>query len=75
MVKCESRIDKRKKLFVVNTYQNRNTLHINDGRCRHARRTHGFSDFDDEGSAMRAFSGNLRKCLICFRQELSMAKR
>ena len=70
-MKKEERIDRNKKLFVVNTYQKRGMLHINDGRCCHVRMVFDFKDFDDERSAFRAFNNNLKKCGICFKEELS----
>ena len=70
-MKREERIDRNKKLYVVNTCQNRGMLHINDGRCWYVRTLYDFKDFDNEGSAIRTFDGNLKKCRICFREELA----
>ena len=69
-MKKEERIVRGKKLYVVNICQNRGMLHINDGRCWYVRMVFDSKDFDNEASAFRAFDNNLKKCRICFREEL-----
>lgn len=71
-MKSANRINPEKKLFVVNTYKGINTLHINDGRCCHAGFQYEYVDFDNEQSALKAFKNNIKKCRICFHEELSV---
>lgn len=60
MRKKEDRIDKNKKLFVLNTRQKVYTLHINDGRCRHVRGLAKWADFETEQSAVKFADNNLK---------------
>lgn len=69
MRKKEDRIDKNKKLFVLNTRQKVYTLHINDGRCRHVRGLAKWADFKTEQSAVKFANNNLKRCGICFPKE------
>ena len=52
MRKREDRIDKNKKLFVLNTRQKVYTLHINDGRCCQVKGLAKWADFETEQSAV-----------------------
>lgn len=62
-------IDKGKKLFVLNTCKKLNTLHINDGRCRHIQGLYDWADFETEAAAVRYTDNNLKRCAICFPKE------
>lgn len=69
MKKKVSNIDSSKKLFVVNTFQNRGVLHINDGRCCQVKRLYQFADFETEQAALKCFDNNLKRCGNCFPKE------
>lgn len=62
-------IDTSKKLFVLNSRQKINTLHINDGRCRFVKGLVMWADFETEQSAIKFADNNLKRCGICFPKE------
>ena len=69
MRKSEDRVDKSKKLFVLNTRQKIYTLHINDGRCCQIRGLVKWVDFETEQSAVKCADNNLKRCRTCFPKE------
>ena len=62
-------IDANNKLFVLNSCKKVNTLHINDGRCRHVKGLAQWADFETEQSAVKFADNNLKRCGICFPKE------
>lgn len=69
MRKSEDRVDKNKKLFVLNTRQKIYTLHINDGRCCQVKGLVKWADFETEQSAVKYADNNLKRCRTCFQQD------